>query len=483
MSKGGPAKLGKKIRLKPVKPVSNTGATGLEAKVEHDDYGYRYTAVNSSAEKIKLGDSRLLQMVTDPTGGAVYAIFEGESTVKVFDTEDMSLAGEIGVPKDPVALWSDENRIFVSCDKSKLIAEIDSSKFEVSRVIRLPNRDLVPGRIPGLAPDGGLMTLWKTTSGARWDTYLYLLYEGRKRPVEFVKGDIQWCAFTGYKEHLWTQHNFRGSPSGGVDLFVDGKRAGIVSRDPLFASFGGLHKDMCHSFPTSDGKGFVVPVSAQGMPDGETYGSKSMVLAPDLSSIDLWVPGSVICEVPSEGYFVSWSKAAKSSMTPEVLYASCSNGRVIRRVSVAGLKPHPAGFVKRNATPNIIFVPGRELLLFHDMNSRDGEIDLIRCGPVGGQVDVSPAPNIRARNDPPTTAYVGKPFAFTPTFDRPKDAKEIVFRLKKSIKGMAVDSKSGKIEFKPSDANLGLYDIELVADVDGSEVPIVKWTLEIDFAP
>ncbi|MDX1926130.1 MAG: serine protease [Pirellulaceae bacterium] len=477
-------KLGKSVPRKLIEPIKNDNAP-IDAKIDRDDHGYRYTHVQSSAEKIVLGPNRLIQMVTDPTGHAIYAIFEGEASVKVFDTKDMSLAGEIPVAKDPVSIWCDDSRIVVACDKSKLVAIIDSDSYETKKVMRLPNRELVPGRLPGVAPDGSIMSLWKSNDAARWDTFLYLLREDRE-PIEFAKGDIEWCAFTGFKDYLWTQHNFRGSPSGAADLMIEGKPNSGVLRQPVFSSFGGLHRDIAHSFPTFDGNGFVVPISAHGMPGAWGYATKTMVVSSDLSQIKLWIPGSVICEVPGKGFYVSWQTTAtqeKSDGGPEILYASASNGRIIRRISVSGLSPHPAGFAVRNAIPNIVYVPGREYFLFHDMNSRTGEIELVRCGPIGSEVEVSPDPSLHSHNDPPQIAYVGKPLDFTPSFDPPQDARAVTFRLKKGVQGLQVDSKSGKLSFNPTETNVGLYDIELVADVDGIEVPVLKWTLEVDIAP
>ncbi len=468
-----------------MEPIKVDRPRVVNATIDHDEHGHRFTRVTSAAEKIQLGSSPMIQMVTDPSGQSLYAIFEGDSSVKVFDTKAMKLTHEIPVAKSPVALWCDDSRIVVACDQSKIVAFIDSKSHEIKKIVRLQNRELIPGRIPGLAPDGSIMSLWQSKDSASWETYLYLLHEERE-PVEFVKGDIQWCAFTGFEDNLWTQHNFRGSPSGVANLIVDGKADPTLSRRPVFSSFGGLNRDMGHAFPTLDGKRFVIPISAQGMPDTRGYAAKTMVMSPDLSKIDLWFPGSAICEEPSQGIYVAWrDMATKDNLdhSPEVIYVSASNGRIIRRVSITGMNVHPAYFIVRNATSNIVYIPGREYFLFHDATMRTGQIDLVRCGPVEKQYEVSPDPNMHASNDPPQIIYVGKPFGFTPTFTPPADAGYVLFRLKKGVKGMEVDSKTGRLSFMPTETNLGLHDIEVVAEVDLIEMPVVKWTLEIDFAP
>ncbi len=63
----------------------------------------------------------------------------------------MKLTHEIPVAKSPVALWCDDSRIVVACDQSKIVAFIDSKSHEIKKIVRLQNRELIPGRIPGLA--------------------------------------------------------------------------------------------------------------------------------------------------------------------------------------------------------------------------------------------------------------------------------------------------------------------------------------------
>lgn len=481
------SKLGKVVPKESIPTIRTDDSSTLNATIERDESGQRFTLVNSTAEKITLSTNRLIQMVSDPTGRVIYAIFRDEPSLKVFDTKDMSLAREIPVAKDPVAIWCDHSRIVVACDKSKTVAVIDSNTYATRKVIRLANRELVPFRLPGMAPDGTIMSLWRAPDAARSGTLLYLLDEKRE-PIEFAKEDIEWCAFTGFKDYLWTQCNFRGSPSGVANVIADEKPDRILSQQSILSSIGsrGLHRDTAHSFPTHDGKGFVVPISTIGMKDASVYSARTMIMSPDLSKIELWIPGSVICEVPSQGVYVSWQgKVTKENpaVTAEILYVSSSDGRIVRRITVNDLTPHPAGYIIRNAIPNIVYVPGREYFLFHEMNSQTGEIDLVRCGPVSNQFVVPLDPSLRAIDEPPQIAYVDKAISFTPSFDSPKAAKKVIFRLKKGVQGMEVDSETGKISFKPTETTIGLYDIELVADVDGTEVPVIKWTLEIDFAP
>ncbi len=229
-------KLGERVPRKLVEPIKVDRPRVVNATIDHDEHGHRFTRVTSAAEKIQLGSSPMIQMVTDPSGQSLYAIFEGDSSVKVFDTKAMKLTHEIPVAKSPVALC-DDSRIVVACDQSKIVAFIDSKSHEIKKIVRLQNRELIPGRIPGLAPDGSIMSLWQSKDSASWETYLYLLHEERE-PVEFVKGDIQWCAFTALKTICGRNITFEAVLRV-ANLIVDGKADPTLSRRPSFPRLEG----------------------------------------------------------------------------------------------------------------------------------------------------------------------------------------------------------------------------------------------------
>jgi hypothetical protein len=90
-------------------------------------------------------------------------------------------------------------------------------------------------------------------------------------------------------------------------------------------------------------------------------------------------------------------------------------------------------------------------------------------------------PSVKVKNDPPAKATVGKEVVFVPDFERPAGVTSIVFKLKKGPSEIAVDPASGRLVWKPSDAYVGKYDVSIVAVVDGVEVPVIAWTIEVGF--
>ena len=481
------AKLAERFRrTKPrrtVEPVGPGPMDPLEAKLERDQYGRPYSLVETQAETLTMGDTKLLQMVSAPNGEFVYAVFSDRASVAVFDTRDMLLLKEIPVARYPIGLWCDTERLVVACNESRLISFIDLASGQITRSVRIDNREMRPIRICGEAPDGSMITLWQDPATSSVD-HLYLVEESGDS-LEVAKGDFDWCVFPDGANFLWQHSTFRNSPSGAGSVFPlgDPNQRVDLRRDAFGKRGLSLHRDCGHSFLTSDGKHFILPIEAREMEPMTPYGTMTLVLRPDLSEIVMDLPGSVVAESPTGEYFVAWrnTPGVVGLARPQVLYVSRSTGRIIRQINVNGYEPHPGCFPIRNATPNIIYVPGRELFLVHDNNAQDATVTMIRCGPIVSDALVPADPTIVSENLPPRVAYIGKAMAYAPSFTRPADADSIVFRIKQGVPGMEIDPSTGRISFTPTDANLGLYDVVIVADIDGIEVPVLKWLLEIDY--
>ena len=71
--------------------------------------------------------------------------------------------------------------------------------------------------------------------------------------------------------------------------------------------------------------------------------------------------------------------------------------------------------------------------------------------------------------------------AFTPVFQKPADGTKVEFRIDQGLDGMKIDPNTGKLTFTPTDANLGIYLVSIVADVNDVTIPVVEWNLEIEF--
>ncbi|MBI3097281.1 MAG: trypsin-like peptidase domain-containing protein [Planctomycetes bacterium] len=487
-----------------VKPVKPANPVVMEGVTERDEQGRSYLRVVSKAEKANLGPG-LLQIVCAPSGRAVYAIYKDQAVVKMFDPADWGRpplelsAGpggavaptplkEITTPRSPTSIWCDEKRVVVSCTESKVVTFLDPEAGKPVKSVPIKDKeapaDFQPIRVIGKAADGSLMTLWKSKEQARWETWLYQIQEsGQTKKI--LKGDLEWICYAGSRSIL-AQRNFRGSPSGVADWMdaLTGKGLNLYS-NKLFGESAGWHRTSYPFFPSFDRRHLVLPtVKIKG--EGYGYQGWTYIVDPELSRIHFDFPGCAFAEVPAEGILVSWGllynkEKGITDPKPEVFYASRSNGRVIRRVAVPNYNPHPAQFIIMNPNRSVIYVPGHELVLATDLNDQNGQVFVIRCGPVSADSKVEADPGITVTNDPPATATVGKEVSYAPAFKRPAEAKSIVFKLKKGPEGITLDSGTGKFTWKPTDAYIGKFDITIVAEVDGAEVPVLSWTIEVGF--
>ncbi|MBI3270822.1 MAG: trypsin-like peptidase domain-containing protein [Planctomycetes bacterium] len=468
-----------------VKPVKPEKAVTLEAVTERDDQGRSYLRVVSTVEKINLG-AGLLQLLSAPSGRFVYALYKDQAVVKVFDPANWSPVKEITTPRFPVSMWCDERRVVVVCPESKVITFLDPEAGKPVKSVPIRDKDVptdfLPLRVVGKAPDGSLMTLWKGNKAGPWDTWLYQLQEdGQARRI--LKGELQWTCYAGART-LLGQSNFRGSPSGVPELFdvPTGKRVNLGAN----RLFGERGWDTCFTqiFQTFDRGNVVLPTLKIG---GEGYGYQTWtyVADPELTRFSFDFPGAAFAEVPSEGILVSWGLVYKekerTTPKPEVFYVSRSNGRVIRRIATKNYEPHPAQYQYVNPDRTVAYVPGHELVVATDSDDRKGLVWVIRCGPVAPDAKVGADPGITVTNDPPLKATVGEEVAYAPAFARPAMAKSLVFKLKKGPEEIKLDPASGRFTWKPTDAYIGKFDIEIVAEVDGAQVPVVAWTIEVGF--
>ncbi|MGN6544759.1 MAG: trypsin-like peptidase domain-containing protein, partial [Aureliella sp.] len=470
-------------------PVTPASETGLSATRETDDSGAPYALARTKASTVSLGDSKLLQMLADPSGRRLFVILQGQAKVFVFDPADMKLQQEIPVARFPVALWCDAERLVVACDESRLIAYIDTETLKPVATVRIPgDTELQPVRIVGRVPDGSLMTLWLAPKVGSTERWLYLVNENRET-LKVIVRHMSWCEFLS-PDLLWTQSAFNQSPSGNPELwsFTDGPRAS----DKLFNAFGrsGLRLFGCscgRSFLSEDGKSFIIPTEAKPfMKDAKATDVRTLVVTRDLSMITHELDATVLYEYPSEDCYVAW-RAGKSPLRsplppPEILYYSRSSGRIVRKILVDDFIPNMAIFAFARETPTAVFVPGHELLLAYDDHSPKADIHVIRCGPITGAGDVAAEAGLAAENPPPKQAVVGRALVYKPNFARPAAARSVVFRIVEGVEGMQIDPDSGEITFIPKPVNLGVYDIRVVASVDGIDVPVLKWRLEIDLA-
>ncbi len=464
--------------------VPKKAAAPVEAVTEREEDGRSFVRVTSPAAKVNLGKA-LLQITVPPSGGAVYAIYRDEAVVRVFDPETWEPVKEILTPRTPTSVWCDEKRVVVTCTESKVVTFIDPVAGKPVKSVPMNDpdgpADVVPTRVVGRAPDGSIMTLWQAPGSAWWDIWLYHLTE-TGRPKRIVKGAIQHATYLRGTKVVLAQRNFRGSPSGGCSLLDTGTGKEIsLHANTLFGPSAGWHRTFAHIFLTQDRRHVVLPTTR--IDESYGYQVRTYLADLDLKRFAFDVPGIVFAESPTDATLVSWGLAYKDKkeLGPEIYYSSRSNGRVIRKISIRDYRPHPAEYHMSNPSPDVFFLPGHELVVIKPKNDAGGEIHVVRCGPVAAQIAVGADPSVRVKNDPPAKATVGKEVVFAPDFERPAGVKSIVFKLKKGPDEVRVDPATGRLAWKPSDAYVGKFDLAIVAVVDGAEVPVVAWTIEVGF--
>jgi S1-C subfamily serine protease len=467
---------------KPVVPKKSVPP--VEATTEREDDGRSFTRVKAAAKKINLGKT-LLQISATPSGSSVCAIYREEGVVKVFDPETWEVTKEIVTPRSPTSLWCDDKRIVVTCTESKVVTFLDPVAGKPVKSVPMNDpegpADLAPVAVIGRAPDGSYMTLWQATGTARWDIWLYHVSE-TGRPRRIMKSEIQYACYVRGGKALLAQRNFRGSPSG-VPSLVEvgtGKDQNLYS-NTLFGPTAGWHRNFGHIFLTQDRRHVILPTTK--IDNNYGYQSQTYLADPELKKFVLDVPGTVFAESASEGTLVSWGIGYKDKkeLGPEIYYSSRSNGRVIRKVSIKDYNPHPAEPTYVNPWQDVFFLPGHELVVIKPKNDSAGDVYVVRCGPVAAQAAVGADPGVVVKNDPPAKATVGKEVVFSPDFEKPANVKSIVFKLKKGPDEIKVDPATGRMTWKPTDAYAGKFDLSIVAVVDGAEVPVVAWTIEVGF--
>lgn len=216
-------------------------------------------------------------------------------------------------------------------------------------------------------------------------------------------------------------------------------------------------------------------------------------------------PGVAVGEIPGQHILVSWASSygldERDVYHWTVYYTDSFTGKVVRKIKaevpMINGRPHTYWNVPRSlgdtaGARDTIFVPKHELLISIEPNhpapdhKRSGII--IRCGPVessppagatekGGNLP-PPAGTTVPADTPPWAIQVGETLSYAPKFSRP-GATRVKFKLQKTLEGMSIDSEKGTVTWTPPEAYVGKWDISIVADVDGTDVSVLKWTLEV----
>ncbi|MCU0707781.1 MAG: hypothetical protein MUF23_05775 [Pirellula sp.] len=154
-------------------------------------------------------------------------------------------------------------------------------------------------------------------------------------PFLTMYGEIEWCAFPNKSESLWVQTNFSGSPSGVASVLEFRNNISGGNQKHLKQAIGkevfSFHTNCGYGVASRDGKSFILPIPAlrsptESMPDD----SRTLVLSPDLTNIQLEWPGQFVAEYTSARCIVTCRGVQDGARftTPEILFVSPSTGTI-----------------------------------------------------------------------------------------------------------------------------------------------------------
>ena len=467
-----------------IRPVTPKDAKPVSAEVIRDDRGRAFTKVTAQVEKVDLKKA-ILHMECPPSGREIYCIFEGEPGVHIIDPAIFKIKGMIRTPRSPTSIWCDEKQIVVTCKDSKVVTVLDSRKRRPVKAFQIrESAGLEPVKVMGVAADGAYMVTWRDSKRGH-DLFLFHHDPKSGKSKLITRGDLVYVTYLPDNKHLIAQDNFGGSPSGAPDILlpVAGQdRASRISPSKILVNEKmEFHATFRHCFVTHDRKYVVMPTAVRG------YGYNPWTYVIDFKTkrIKSNFPGCAIAEVPAKNMLVSWGQIydkKKKASGPLVFYASTSTGRILRRIHITGIQPHPAAYSKTRANRAVLYVPGHELFIYRNYQARGNDkqfCHIIRCGPVAKELEQKADPSFHVKNDPPTKTKAGKEIKYTPGF-KASGKRKVVFKLKEKIEGMTIDPKTGAWRWTPDDAWLGDYEITILAEIDGVDIEVITWILTID---
>lgn len=421
-----------------------------------EENGKKYTLVKTKAEKLNIPKG-LTQLISSPDGKLAYGIFEDSPTIKVFEPPSFKEVDEIPVPHTPLSIWCDESRLVAACYESRVITILDAVKRTPVKAVQIKDPSYHPFSIVGLAPDGELMTLWRQD----YENKAISLYKVDKSGnAEHVLGGdftekVTWCMMTNGPPGIITVED-SGLHLVGMDFRGD-EIAG-----KLFGKGESLNSHGFGKISLLDDQRRILLPRYKVADSGKDW---TYVTNTELNRTLFEFPGSAIAEYPGLNVFIS-IVSPDGMRDREILYINRSSGRICRKIRVEG-------FYEGISLKNAVFIPGHEILVCH---TKGESPVMIRCGPVK---DARIAPGLTLHNDPPTLARVGERISFTPEFST-IGATQVTFKLKRPLEGMKIDPEKGVLTWIPTEVYIGKYEVAIVADVDGQDVPVVAWTLEIE---
>ncbi|MGE0708664.1 MAG: hypothetical protein AB7N76_12400 [Planctomycetota bacterium] len=430
-----------------------TGEAPVVARERAD--GREHARIDARVEQVRFG-GEVLALAAPPSGRRFYALVQGRSEVLVCDALTLQEVDRIATPRRPISLWCDEENLVVACDESRVVRVIDRKSHAPRQTLRAEGK---PRLVLGAAAGGGWLSVWEARGGER----VVWLQPAGESQVYPGPHDLRmrWATFSGghgiYQDQmsrvqcvaLKTSTRSQGGPDHPIHRF--GRNGQLFAAGRSWAS----------------GDRVVLPLMRQDL--GAAW---TVVTSGDLSARVVDFPGLAVGELPEQDAFVCVTGCDRAGklIPEEVQYVARGTGMLLRRIV-------PDRKISLVAGPGHVmtcFVPGVERLLLGGSGSYT--LGALTCGPAPRGAAGPPAP--RARNAPPSAAKVGEVLSYQPRFDPPL-AAGTVFALARGPAGARVDPATGTLTWTPGPLELGTWDLELSAELEGRKVTALAWVVEV----
>lgn len=357
----------------------------LEAVLQKDAEGHEFWITRSKLETVSIGSASIRQVLSDPRGDRVYIITEKGRDILVFDPVARKVVRNIVVPRYPIDMWCDSQRLVVACDESRVVITIDTNTYEILRSIRPISDDAMqPEQLMCPLPDGSMLTKWKRVQPPRTSSLYLLLADGNSK---FVTKDADLRFAMALPSKLLWQPDAGGVP---YCKRVDGKDvSSLISPAFLKIKPHTQFQTIGLEFLSADQQHVVVPfqdpillaqlsatkATKESLESAE--GSGTLVASSDLKERVHYLPGHIYAEYSKEDAYVGVGiQGTEPSFN--LIYFNRSTGRIVRKISVpTGQAFH---LITHRSRPTLTFVPGHELTI--SVSSVAGEMHLIRTGPL-----------------------------------------------------------------------------------------------------
>lgn len=476
----------------PILPQDELKPPELIASKEQPKDGPVYTLVQSEVQLVSLGLG-LRQLCPSPDGKEIYAIYDGSSQIRVLAPSTLTETRTFQSAMHPCHIWCDRKNIAVACDYSKVLQLFDAEtkrllhSFSIEEI--KDHKGYWPHRTFERSPDGQLLVGWVKKQEKEPYMSVYSVPDTGILQTVFhtdtAKGPTFWV---DYPKRILTQDD---STDASAKFWTVDKFANADGAEAEYPDFLKNHT-IFRIYKSRDGQRlYLVAATMKKHQEAITY-----VTDKSIEQLFYSFPGAYIDEPEGSNYLVAYFThplaPGRTRLDPEIYFIDKSNGQLIRKI-VPKMEDGnnvlywafegSAMVAARNGFRRPVFIPNQELYIikksdtYGNSGASTGLALVVACGPLEGAVKGDPI--IAVPNDPPLTAHVGKLVEYTPNYRLPQNARSIEFRLKDGPEGTNIDPKTGKFTWTPTAVYLGKYAIEIVAVVDGKELPVLSWILQV----